>query len=330
MKALVTGATGFIGSSLVRELLKDGVEVRILVRKNSNTKNIDGLNLERAYGDIRDKESVKAALKGCDTFYQTAALYESWGHDKKEYYDINVEGTKTALTAALEQGVGKVVYTSSIAALGAHGRDRLAKEDAEFNTWKTKSHYCISKYLGEVEAMKVCKNGLPMVVVNPGVVIGVRDIRPTPSGRYIVNLLNRKTPGYIDGGANYVDVEDVARGHVLAAQKGRIGEKYILGNENLSTKDFFKLVGEVAGVEPPKMKFPYTAALATAYVSQFIAKVTRKPPVVTPPEIRLASKYAYFDSSKAVKELRFPQTPIKTTVEKAVKWFKENGYVKAR
>ncbi len=161
MKALVTGATGFIGSSLVRELLKDGVEVRILVRKNSNTKNIDGLNLERAYGDIRDKESVKAALKGCDTFYQTAALYESWGHDKKEYYDINVEGTKTALTAALEQGVGKVVYTSSIAALGAHGRDRLAKEDAEFNTWKTKSHYCISKYLGEVEAMKVCKNGLP-------------------------------------------------------------------------------------------------------------------------------------------------------------------------
>jgi len=328
MKALVTGATGFIGSSLVRELLKDNVEVRVLIRKNSSTRNIDGLDLEKAYGDIRDKESVKVALKGCDTFYQAAALYEFWGPAKKDYYDVNVEGTKTALSAALEQGVGKVIYTSSIVALGAHGRDCPAKEDAQFNMWKTGAHYCISKHLGEVEALKMCQKGLPLVVVNPAAVIGIRDIRPTPSGRIILDVVNKRVPGYMDGGSNYVDVEDVARGHILAAKKGRIGEKYILGNANLSLIEFDRLVGEVAGVPAPKLKWPYPAALAGAYVFQLIASITKRPPAAPAAAVRVSRMYAYFDSSKAVKELGFPQTPIRTTVEKAVNWFRENGYVK--
>jgi dihydroflavonol-4-reductase len=329
MKALVTGATGFVGSSLVRELLKDGKEVKVLVRKSSNTKNIDGLDFERAYGDVRDKEAVKSALKGCDTLYQTAALYEYWGPSKKEYYDVNVEGTKVSLQAALEQGVQKVVHTSSVASLGGHGRECLAKEDAEFNAWKTGAHYNISKHVAELEALKFSQKGLPVVVVNPGVVLGVRDIRPTPSGRMILDVLNKKTPGYMDGGGNYVDVEDVARGHILAAAKGRVGEKYILGNANLSVLEFYKLISDVAGMQPPKLKFPYPAVIATSYLYLLIATITRKPPPVTPAFARVGRMCGYFDSSKAVKELGFPQTPIRTTVEKAVNWFRENGYVKA-
>jgi len=328
MKALVTGATGLIGSSVVRELLKDGKEVEVLVRKNSNTKNIDGLDVEKAYGDIREKESVKAALKGCDTFYQAAALYEYWGHPKKEFYDVNVEGTKSALQAALEQGVGKVVYTSSIVALGAHGRDRPANEESQYNLGSGAADYIFTKYLGQVEALKMAQKGLPVVVVNPAGVIGVRDIRPTPSGRVLLDVLNKRTPGYMDGGTNYVDVEDVARGHVLAAAKGKVGEKYALGNANMSLLEFYTLVSEVAGMKPPKLKLPYPAVLVTSYLYQLIAAITKTPPVATPGMVRFARLYMYLDSSKAVKELGFPQTPIRTTIEKAVNWFRENGYVK--
>lgn len=329
MKALVTGATGFMGSSLVRELLKDGVEVRVLVRESSDTGNIDGLDVEKAYGDIRDGESVKAALKGCDTFYQTAASYVFWAPDMKVLYDINVEGTKTALNAALEQGIEKVVYTSSMVAVGFHGRDIPANEEVEFNLWDTGDHYAMSKYLGEVEARKICDKGLPLVIVNPTTIIGVRDIKPTPSGKVILDVINKKMPAYINGGVNLVDVEDVARGHILAAQKGRIGERYILGNENMSIRDYLGLIGEVAGVEPPKVKVPYQVAITMGYVFQFLSNIIRRPPVMNAPMVRLGSRYAYFDCSKAVNELGFPQTPIRTSIGKAVNWFRENRYVKA-
>ena len=329
MKTLVTGATGFMGSSLVRELLKDGVEIRVLVRENSDTRNIDGLDVEKTYGDIRDGESVKSALKGCDTFYQTAALFAFWVPDNKAFYDINVEGTKTSLNAALEQGVEKVVYTSTFAAVGFSGADKPANEDTEYNLWDTGNHYSRSKYLGEVEAKKFCEKGLPVVIVNPAMVIGVRDIKPTPSGEMILNVLNKKTPGYVDSGGNFVDVEDVARGHILAAQKGRIGERYILGNENLSMKDYFALIGEVAGVEPPKRKMPYPLAITMAYGFQFLSAIAKKPPVITPSMVRMIRSPAYFDCSKAVNELGLPQTPVRETVEKAVNWFRENGYVKS-
>jgi len=328
VKTLVAGATGFIGSSLVRELLKDGVEVRVLVRENSDTRNINGLDVEVAYGDIRDAESVKAALKGCDIFYQTAALVAFWVSNRKMFYDINVEGTKTALNAALEQGVEKVVYTSGAMTIGFHGADTLANEEGEFNLWDTGDHYFRSKYLGEIEAQKICQRGLPLVIVNPAGVIGVRDIKPAPSGKIIVDVLNKKMPGYIDGGLNLVDVEDVARGHILAAQKGRIGERYILGNANLSVKDFFGVIGEASGIQPPRLKLPYSVAMAMGYMFQFVASITKKPPLTTVPIVRMGSKYGYFDVSKAVNELGLPQTPIKTTIEKAVNWFRENGYVK--
>lgn len=327
MKTLVTGAAGFIGSSLVRELLKDGVEVRAVVREKSDTRNIDGLDIERVYGDIRDGESMKVALEGCDTFYQAAALFSWWMPDNKIFYDINVEGTKTALNAALKQGVEKVVYTSTMAAVGSSGTDKPANEETEYNYWNTGSHYSRSKYLGELEAKKFCEKGLPLVIVNPAVVIGVRDIKPTPSGEMILNVVKKKMPGYMDYGTNFVDVEDVARGHILAAQKGRIGERYILGNENMTLKEYFELIGEVAGVDAPKLKMPYFLGLVFGYGYQLASSITKKPPQITPALVKMSTGYAYYDCSKAINELGLPQTPIRETLEKAINWFKENGYV---
>lgn len=325
---MVTGANGFIGSAIVRELLKDGVEVKGLVRQNSDTRNIDDLDMEKAYGDIRDSESVKSALKDCDTLYHTAALYALWAPDNKVFYEINVEGTKIALYAALEQGVEKVVYTSTIGALCVYRADIRANEKSVYNLWNIGDHYSWSRYLGEIIAIEIYKKGLPLVIVNPAQVIGARDIKPTPSGKIIVDVLNKKMLGYIDGGLNLVDVEDVARGHILAARKGKIGERYILGNEDMSVEDYFKLIEEVSGVKTLKFKIPYPVAIVLAYTYKFIADVTRKAPLTTPSLVRMGSKYAYCDVSKAVNELGLPQTPIKTTIEKAINWFRENGYVK--
>jgi dihydroflavonol-4-reductase len=330
MKTLVTGATGFIGSSLVRELLKDGVEVKVLVRKSSDTRNIDGLDIERVYGDIRDDEAMKIALKGCDTLYQLAALIASWAPNNKVFYDINVEGTKTTLNAALKHGVEKVVYTSSAHTLGAHGIDNPANENAEFNLWDVGDHYTRSKYLGELEARKFLNKGMPLVIVNPTHPIGVRDIKPSITGQTILNIINRQVPGYFDAGANIVDVDDVVRGHILAAQKGRVGERYILGNENITMKDYCELIGEVSGVEPPRKKMRYSTAITVAYFMQFISSITKKPPLISPAMVKGTTSYVYYDCSKAVTELGLPQTPVRTALEKAVNWFRENGYVKGK
>ena len=327
MKSLVTGANGFIGSSIVKELLKDGIEVKALVREGSNTINIDGLDIEKVYGDIRDKESIKSALKGCDTFYQTAALYTFWSPDQKTFDEINIEGPRTVLSAAQEQEVEKIVYTSSIIAVGYEEKGKLANEETKFNFWMG-NPYARTKYLGELEAKKFCDQGLPIVIVNPGVVLGVGDIKPTPSGEFILNILNKKMPGYYDGGLNLVDVEDVARGHIMAAQKGKIGERYILGNENMTMKEFFDLVAEIGNVDAPKSKISYPMAITLAYIYKVITAITRKEPFITEATAKMIGQYLYYDSSKAIKELGLPQTPIRTTIEKAVNWFRENGYVK--
>lgn len=329
MKTLVTGATGLIGSSLVRELLKDGIYVKALIERTSDTRNIDGLDLERVYGDIRDSESMKLALKDCNTLYQTAGLCRMWVPNNKAFYEVNVEGTKTALNAAMEQGLEKVVYTSSAFTFGAHGVDNPINEKAEFNLWNIKDHYSRSKYMAEVEALKICQKGLPLVIVNPTIVIGPRDSGPS-SGVTILNVLNKKSRGYIDTANNYIYVEDVARGHILAAQKGRIGEKYILGNENLTLRDLRKLVEDVSGIRAPDVRIPYPVALVMAYISQFISGINKKPPIVTPSLVIVGRKYGYIDSSKAVNELGLPQTPVKKAVEEAVRWYKENGYVKKK
>jgi dihydroflavonol-4-reductase len=326
MKKLVTGATGFMGSSIVRELMKDGEGVKVLVRKTSDTRNIDGLDVERAYGDIRDGDSMRNALKGCDTLYYTAAFFAHWTPDAKLPYEVNVEGTKTSMKAALDSGVQKVVYTSTNNALGAHGRIPV-NESAEFNHWKTGDHYSMSKYLAEVEAKKFVPMGLPIVIVNPTLVIGVRDIKPTPSGQMIIDVATGNMPGYIEGGTNIIDVEDVARGHILAAKKGRVGERYLFGNENLTVTEYFRMIARIAGVKPPRIKIPYHVAVAMGYVFELGAAITGKPPVVTASEVRIGKLQEWYDCSKAVKELGLPQTPVKTAIEKALNWFRENGYL---
>lgn len=330
MKTLVTGSTGFIGSTVVRELLKDGADVRVSIRRDSDTRNIDDLDVEKVYSDIRDRESIRAALKGCDTLFHVAAYFAHWSLDKQLFYDINVEGTKTILGEALSQGLEKVVYTSTSNTIGSHGAGNFVNEDAEFNGWETGDHYVISKYLAEIEAKKLCGKGLPVVMVNPTLVIGVRDIKPTPSGALVVDIVNGDMPGYIDGAINIIDVEDVARGHLLAAKKGRIGERYLLGNENTSVADFFKLVGEIAGVKPPKLKLPYGLALLLGHLFQIQAHITRKPPVVSVSQVRIGKMGEHFDNSKAVNELGLQLTPIRKTVENTVNWFMENGYIDKR
>ncbi|MEJ2248497.1 MAG: NAD-dependent epimerase/dehydratase family protein [Candidatus Lokiarchaeota archaeon] len=325
---LVTGANGFIGSNVVRELLKSSADVRVMIRKNSDTRNIDGLNVEKVYCDIRDKEAVKVALKGCDTLYHTAAYFAHWAPNKDLFYDINVNGTKNLLEEALSQGLQKVIYTSTSNTIGSHGAGNYVDENAEFNGYEAGDHYAISKYLAEIEAKKLCEQGLPLVIVNPTLVIGVIDRKPTPSGALIVDIANRDMPGYIEGAINVIDVEDVARGQILAAQKGRIGERYLFGNENMFVGDFFELIGEIAGVKPPKRKIPYKIAILLGYLFQAASRITKKPPIVSVSQVRLGKMGEHFDCSKAINELGLPQTPIKKTIEKAVNWFRENGYIK--
>jgi dihydroflavonol-4-reductase len=212
--------------------------------------------------------------------------------------------------------------------MGAHGADIPANESAEFNHQDTGDNYSISKYLGEIEAKKFVAKGLPIVIVNPTIVIGAHDIKPTPSGKMIIDIANKDMPGYIEGGVNIIDVEDVARGHILAAKKGRVGERYLFGNENMSVSDYFRLISEVAGVKPPKIKIPYYLAIALGYMFELGAYITKKPPVTTASEVKIGRKYEFYDCSKAVKELGLPQTPIRASIERAVNWFKENGYIR--
>jgi len=326
MKKLVTGATGFIGSAIARELLKHGEEVKVLVRKTSDTRNIDNLNVEKVYGDIRDSESMKEALKGCDTLYFSAAYFAHWAPDPKLLYDVNVGGTKATLKAALEAGIEKVVYTSTNNAIAASG-PTPANEEKAFNYWGCGDHYSMSKYIAENEARIFITRGLPVVIVNPTLVIGINDIKPTPSGQMIIDVTSQKMPGYIDGGVNIIDVEDVALGHILAAKKGRVGERYLFGNRNITVHDYLHLIAEIAGVKPPSLKLPYSVALALGYIFELGASITKKPPVVTASEVRIGKMTEWYDCSKAVNELGLPQTPIDLTICKALNWFEENGYL---
>jgi dihydroflavonol-4-reductase len=326
MKKLVTGATGFIGSAIVRELIRDGEQVKVFLRRTSDTRNIDNLDIERAYGDIRDGDSMKRALKDCDTLYFTAAYFAHWVPDPDLLYAVNAGGTKASLQAALEAGVEKVVYTSTNNAVAASG-PVPTNEEAIFNYWKSGDHYSMSKYVAENEARIFITRGLPVVIVNPTLVIGTNDIKPTPSGQMIIDVVKGRMPIYIDGGLNIVDVDDVARGHILAAQKGRIGERYLLGNRNLTVYEYLKMIADIAGVRPPMVKLPYHLAVALGYVYEFAASITNKPPLVTAGEVRIGKMTEWYDCSKAVNELGLPQTPIDITIRKALSWFRENGYL---
>ena len=324
MKALVTGATGFIGANIVRVLLKKGYAVRALVRPNSNRQNLDGLKVEFVAGDIRDRDSIKRAMDGCELVFHAAALYSFWVRPRQLIYDINVEGTRNVLQTALKVGVERVVYTSSVATLGLREDGKPADETTPVDPQKIIGDYKKSKYLAEQVALEFAKK-LPVVIVNPSFPVGPYDIKPTPTGRVILDFLNRKMPAYVETGVNVVAVEDVALGHLLAAEKGRVGERYILGGENVTMREFLHLLAEITGLPAPRVRLPYYPILALSYLNAAICSLTGITPRMTPETIRMSGHYMFFDPSKAVHELGLPQTPAREALRRAVEWFKESG-----
>ncbi|MFC1974284.1 hopanoid-associated sugar epimerase [Chloroflexota bacterium] len=327
MKALVTGATGFIGGNLVRELLKQGFQVKALVREESNRKNIDGLDIEIATGDLTDRASLDRALDGCEALFHVAAAYTFWARDPGSIYQSNVQGTENILAAALDKGIEKVVYTSTESTIGIDRGARLGTEEMEANTSYLAGDYRKSKYQAEKIAFEMCQQGLPLVVVNPTVPIGPLDIKPTPTGKLVVSYLNRSMPAYVNTGMNAIDVEDVAKGHMLALEKGRVGERYILGNENLTFNEILGILEKITGMRAPRLIIPIWFALGMAYIDEFIeAGLLRRQPSLQVAGVKSATMFRQFDCSKAVTELGLPQTPVEEAFEKAVRWFRENGY----
>jgi len=297
------------------------------VRTTDDLRNVEGLDTELVNGDITDFHSMMDVLDGCDRVFHLAAIYAIWLPDPKMMYWVNVQGTKNVLEACLKKKIKKVVYTSSVAALGAHGKEHPADESAQFNLWHTRDHYYISKFRAEQVALDYFRRGLPVVIVNPTNPCGPRDIMPTPNGQLIINIIKGKLPGYVDGGINVSDIGDTARAHVLAMEKGKPGEKYILGNTNVSVKEYFDLIAELGGGKSPSIRIPKSVAVFSGYLYQLLAAITRRPPVTTAAWVRVGSEYSFWNSTKAVKNLGMTRTPIRESIRSAIDWFRKNGYL---
>jgi dihydroflavonol-4-reductase len=326
-KVFVTGATGLIGASLVRELLAEGCHVRALVRRGSDRQNLAGLDIDICEGDLLDRDSLEKGLAGCDTLFHAAADYRLWAKDPASMYAVNVGGTRSILEAALKMDVSRVVYTSSVGTLGNPGNGEPGTEETPVTFSEMVGHYKKSKFLAEREAESFLEHGMPLVIVNPSTPVGWLDIKPTPTGKIIVDFLNRKMPAYLDTGLNLIDVEDCARGHILAARHGRIGEKYILGNENLTLLEIFSHLEGISGLSAPRIKLPHTPVLLAAHVNEVISRFTGKAPMIPLAGVRMAGKRMFFDSSKAKRELGLPQRPVEQALSKAADWFRNEGYV---
>lgn len=326
MKTFVTGATGFIGASIVRELLRDGREVRVLVRPSSNLSNLKGLDVEIWKGDLLEAHGLRNGLKGCDVLYHAAADYRLWTRNPAEMYRTNVGGTTAVLSAALESGVSRVVYTSSVGTLGKPGDGTSGNENTKVSLADMVGPYKKSKFLAEREAEKFIAKGLPLVIVNPSTPVGPWDIKPTPTGKIIVDYLKRKMPAYLDTGLNLIAVEECARGHILAEQKGCVGQKYILGNTNLSLCDIFRMLQEITGIPAPKVRLPYTPVLVAAWLNEGFSRMSGREPLIPLAGVRMARHHMYFDSGMAVSELGLTQAPVIEALERAVRWFRTNQY----
>ena len=327
MRTFVTGGSGFIGSAVVRQLLAAGHEVRVLVQPGVDNRQLDNLSLKRIEGDLRDHQTLRAGMKGCAWVFHVAALYSYWGNNWKDFRETNVEGTRRVLEVAGAEGAKRIVYTSSVAALGFARNGNLANENTPGTLADRIGPYQRSKFLAEEVARDLARQGLPVVVVNPSTPFGVRDHRPTPTGQIVVDFLNGRIFGYVDTGLNVVDVEDVAAGHLLAAERGQVGERYILGGENLTLKQVLDLLSEVSGRPVVRRRFPHWLAEGWAYLDVALARLDHdRLPAATPDKVRLSRRYEFFDPSRAVKELGLPQTPAREALRKAVEWYRANGY----
>jgi dihydroflavonol-4-reductase len=327
LRAFVTGATGFLGAHVARVLAEQGAELRLLVRPTSDLRNIEGLSGDRVTGDLCSPESLDRAISGCDAVFHVAADYRLWVRDPRQMYRSNVEGTRAVLDAARKNGVRRVVYTSSVATMGFTSNGRPADEESPVSLADMIGHYKRSKFMAEQVALEAGRGGQDVVVVNPSTPVGEMDIKPTPSGRIIVDFLKKKFPAYVDTGLNLVDVTECARGHVAALEKGSRGERYILGGENLTLKEILDKLGAVTGLPSPKVKVPYFMALATGVVDEMITgRLLGKEPRATIDAVRMGRKKMFVSSAKAERELGWQIVPVNQALGRAAAWFRAMGY----
>ena len=325
---LVTGASGCVGSALVRKLIAAAHQVRVLLRPTSDLRNIEGLPVEVALGDLTDKNSLERALEGCNALYHAAADYRLWARHPQQLYQNNVAGTVNIMQAALKAGVERIVYTSSVATLGLHADGSPADENTPVTLNDMIGHYKRSKFLAEAEVKRmIAGQGLPAVIVNPSTPVGPRDIRPTPTGRMVLDAACGRTPAYVDTGLNLVHVDDVAQGHLLAFERGVAGERYILGGRNMTLKEILTEIARISGQKPPRVKLPHNLVLPIAYLSEAWAWLTNGPePRATVDGVRLSKKYMFFSIEKARRELGYNPRPVEEALKDAVEWFRANGY----
>ncbi len=328
MKAFITGATGFIGGNLARLLVADGHQVRALIRPDSDHRNLNGLPLEIVTGGLDHPQLLAEQIADCEVVFHVAALYSLWEKDRAAIYQANVVGTENVLSAARQAQVKRFVHTSSVAAIGVPAAGTSANETNTTTVEALVSDYKKSKFLAEQAALKAGQNGLDVVVVNPSTPIGAYDVKPTPTGEIVLRFLQNRMPAYVHTGLNLIDVEDVARGHILAWQKGRTGERYILGNRNLTLAEMLRLLAGITGKPAPKFAVPHLLPLAVAFVDEkILARYLGKTPQVSYASVQMSQHAMYYDSTKAVCELGLPQSSIESAIEKAVRWFQSNGYV---
>ena len=330
MDTLVTGGTGFIGANVARELVAAGATVRVLARPGGDRRALAGVKVEIVEGDLLDRASVRRALSGVRSVYHVAADYRLWTPDPARLYRTNVDGTRVVLEAAAEAGVTRVVHTSSVGAVGIPEDGRPGTEDTPVTLADMVGHYKRSKFLAEQVALEFARRGLPVVIVNPSAPIGPWDVKPTPTGQMIVDFMRGRMLASVDTGLNIVHVRDVARGHLLAAERGTPGQRYILGHRDLSLPDIFGVLAEITGRRAPRFRVPYAVAWLGAACCETVARVTGRPPAVPLTAVRMARKRMYFSPARAVRELGLPQTDVRTALADAVAWFEVHGYARGK
>lgn len=332
MKVFVTGATGFVGSHVARELAARGADLRLLVRRTSNLANLEGLAGRTVIGDLLEPESLRAAVRGCDAVMHVAADYRLWVRDPDAMYKANVEGTRALLRIAREEGVRRCVYTSSVATMGFRSDGTIVDETTPVSLADMVGHYKRSKFLAEQVAIEAANAGQSVIILNPTTPIGPGDLKPTPTGRIVVDFLNRKFPAYVDTGLNLVDVREVARTHAdaLSDTVGRPGERYILGGENLTLKQILDKMSAITGLPSPTMKVPHSVAMIFAFFDETISgKIRGKEPRATVEAVRMGKKMMFASSAKAERELGFRNVPVYQALRSAIDWFRAHGYAPA-
>ena len=334
MTTLVTGATGFIGGNLARALIERDEEVRVLVRPTSNDLAIRNVKAARVIGDLLSPESLRKAVAGCETVYHCAANYSFWSRNGDDIYQTNVQGTRNLLDAARAAGARKVVFTSSVSTIGlpqsgsADPNGPLGKETIPPDLSHLVGRYKQSKFQAEQLALSSSDDNFQVVVVNPCAPVGAWDVKPTPTGRIPLDFARGRIPGYLATGMNLVDVSDVAQGHILAMERGRPGERYILGNRNLTLLEVFGILAEITGRRPPRIRFPYWLVIGAAYCDQWLeSDLMRREPTIPVEGIKITRHPMYVSSEKAINELGLPQSPVETALENAIRWFSDYGYL---